>query len=73
MEYTYISLDIKPVSSFASELSSDTFFGQICYMLYMQGYDLDEYLKDYENDPFFVGLYFYPADACKTSIRNKYL
>lgn len=60
MEYTYISLDIKPASSFASELASDTFFGQICYMLYMQGYDLDEYLKDYENDPFFVISDFFP-------------
>lgn len=60
MEYTYISLDIKPVSAFASELSSDTFFGQICYMLYMQGYNLDEYLRDYENDPFFVISDFFP-------------
>ncbi len=60
MKYTYISLDIKPTSSFASELSSDTFFAQICYMLYMQGHNLDEYLKDYENNPFFVISDFFP-------------
>lgn len=60
MEYKYICLDIIPLSPFATEPVSDTFFGQICYMLYMQGYDLDEYLKDYENDPFFVISDFFP-------------
>ena len=60
MEYKYICLDIIPLSPFATEPVSDTFFGQICYMLYMQGYDIDDILKDYDSDPFLVVSDFFP-------------
>lgn len=60
MEYKYICLDIIPLSPFATEPASDTFFGQICYMLHMQGYDIEDILKDYESDPFLVVSDFFP-------------
>lgn len=60
MEYKYICLDIIPLSPFATEPASDTFFGQICYMLYIQGKDIEDILKDYDSDPFLVVSDFFP-------------
>lgn len=50
----YLRLKIKPISSFATEPLSDTFFGQICYTLSLMNEDIDTMLADYETDPFLV-------------------
>ncbi len=60
MDNTYISLKLIPLSPFAIKPSSDSFFGQICYMLFLQGYNLDEILYNYESDPFLVVSDFFP-------------
>lgn len=60
MDNTYISLKIIPLSPFATKPSSDSFFGQICYMLFLNGYNLDDILCDYENNPFLVVSDFFP-------------
>lgn len=50
----YLRLKIKPISSFVTEPSSDTLFGQICYTLSLMNEDINTMLADYETDPFLV-------------------
>lgn len=50
----YYRYTLKPKSSFAQYLASDTVFGQLCCMLKLLGEDLDSLLRDYDKDPFAV-------------------
>ncbi len=54
---------IKPLSGFGTPLKGDTFFGCICWQIKYGGYDgmtLDDFLSDYDRNPFLVVSSFFP-------------
>jgi CRISPR-associated protein Csm4 len=45
---------IKPKSAFATSLKGDTIFGSLCWHIENLGFDLTNFLKDYDKNPFMV-------------------
>ena len=62
----YLRIKIKPISGICSELSSDTFFGQVIYTLDLMGKDVNKLLLYYNDYPFFVVSDFFPKGYAKT-------
>lgn len=56
----YLCYKIIPRSSFGTEPSSDSFFGQICYTLNLMGERLDDVYASYVTEPFIVVSSFFP-------------